>query len=376
MKAGLFSEPTPFTPHTPDDGDKLSLLRLARSRRVGATTFHRMLAEYGSAQEALSALPHIAKAAGVRDYLPCPEGVAKAEVSAGHKTGARLLTYGGVDYPKALIGLSDAPAVLWALGDVSLLARPCVAVVGARAASSLGLRMSRRLAADLGEAGFVIVSGLARGIDAAAHEAALETGTIAVQAGGIDTIYPAENADLAARLAKSGLRLSELPPGFAPRAQHFPQRNRIIAGLSRATLVVEAAIHSGSIGTAHLALDYGRDVMAVPGHPLDARAGGCNALLRDGAVLVRDARDVIDCLGAPHPAPCPPAPQPSNTRPETDDLADRILALLGTQPVQEEGLLSDLGTDAASFAAAILPLEIEGQVLRHPGGYLSRPPPG
>jgi DNA processing protein len=201
------------------------------------------------------------------------------------------------DYPQALRDLTDAPPVLWALGDLSLLHRPMVALVGARNASSLGLRMARKLAAGLAAAGYVVVSGLARGIDAAAHEAALTAGgTVAVQAGGVDVIYPPENAALAGEIGRAGLRLSEMPPGEQPLARHFPMRNRLISGLSRAVVVVEAAARSGSLITARDALDQGREVMAVPGHPLDARAAGCNLLIREGAVLVRGVEDVLEAL--------------------------------------------------------------------------------
>jgi DNA processing protein len=254
------------------------------------------MGEHGSAEAALAALPGVARAAGVEDYRPCPAGVAEAELAAGRAAGARLLLHGRPGYPAALLDLPDAPPALWALGDPGLLARPALALVGARNASSLGLRMARALARDLGAAGQVIVSGLARGVDAAAHEAALEHGTIAVMAGGVDVLYPSENAALARRIDDAGLRLSEQPMGAVPRARHFPARNRIIAGLARAVVVVEAAARSGSLITARTALDQGRDVLAVPGHPFDARAAGCNALIRDGAPLVRGAEDVLETL--------------------------------------------------------------------------------
>ncbi|WP_273522855.1 DNA-processing protein DprA [Rhodosalinus sediminis] len=274
----------------------MAWLRLLRSRRVGPATFHRLMGEHGSAEAALAALPGVARAAGVEDYRPCPPGVAEAELAAGRAAGARLLLHGRPGYPAALLDLPDAPPALWALGDPGLLARPALALVGARNASSLGLRMARALARDLGAAGQVIVSGLARGVDAAAHEAALEHGTIAVMAGGVDVLYPSENAALARRIDDAGLRLSEQPMGAVPRARHFPARNRIIAGLARAVVVVEAAARSGSLITARTALDQGRDVLAVPGHPFDARAAGCNALIRDGAPLVRGAEDVLETL--------------------------------------------------------------------------------
>ncbi|MBD3786930.1 MAG: DNA-protecting protein DprA, partial [Sphingomonadales bacterium] len=295
---GLFSYPTPFTPPTTEEDD-LSRLRLIRSRRVGPSTFHRLITEHGSAAAALAALPEVARAAGDPDYKVFPEGIARAEIAAGRRAGARLLHWGTPDYPALLAETADAPPVLWALGNVALAARPCVALVGARNASSLGARMARRLAEDLGRAGFVVVSGLARGIDAEAHRAALPSGTIAAQAGGIDVIYPPENADLAAAIAAQGLRLSEHPPGMEPRAQHFPLRNRIISGLSLGTVVIEAAARSGSLITARTAADQGREVMAVPGHPMDGRAFGCNALIRDGATLIRGIEDILEVLGEP-----------------------------------------------------------------------------
>lgn len=372
MKTSLFSYPTPFTPPTTEE-DELSFLRLARSRRVGATTFHRLLKDHGSADAALEALPGIARAAGSSDYSPCPPGVAQAELTAGRRLGARLLLPGAPGYPADLLDFPDAPPLLWARGRVDLLAAPRIAVIGARNASSLGQRMARKLAEEMGRAGFAVVSGLARGIDAAAHEAALPSGTIAVMAGGIDVIYPPENRALAARIAAEGLLLSELPPGAEPQARHFPQRNRIIAGLARATLVVEAAARSGSLLTARMALDYGREVMAVPGHPMDARAAGCNMLIRDGATLIRGAEDVIEAMGlAPLPRPDPkpdPAPPP---KPAVTGLRAKLLALLGPAPTPEDAVIRDLGIDAATLSREVIGLEIEGEVTRHPGGLLSR----
>ncbi len=386
MADGLFSSHT-LTPPTTEE-DELSFLRLARSRRVGATTFHRLLKDHGSAAAALDALPGIARAAGSSDYSPCPPGVAEAERAAGRRAGARLLLPGGPGYPADLLDFPDAPPLLWARGRVDLLARPRVAVIGARNASSLGQRMARKLAEEMGRAGFAVVSGLARGIDAAAHDAALPTGTIAVMAGGIEVIYPPENRDLAGRIAAEGLLLSELPPGTEPQARHFPQRNRIIAALSRATLVVEAAARSGSLLTARMALDYGREVMAVPGHPMDARAAGCNMLIRDGAVLIRGAEDVIEAMGlaaAPRPDPRPPSqpdtpPQPAAEKAVEKTVAKaagtglraRLLALLGPAPTPEDTVIRDLGIDAATLSREVIGLEIEGEITRHPGGLLSR----
>lgn len=399
MDNGLFSLPTPFTPPTTED-DELIWLRLIRSRKVGPVTFWRLLSEYGSAAAALEALPEVARAAGVTDYTACPEGVVRAELAAARKAGARLICKGHPAYPARLAELADAPPVLWAMGNMALAARPMVALVGARNASSLGLRMARRLAEGLTRAGYTVVSGLARGIDAAAHEAALEGGTIAVQAGGVDVIYPQENARLAAEIVQRGLRLSEQPMGLEPQARHFPQRNRIVSGLSDAVIVVEAALRSGSLITAREALDQGREVLAVPGHPVDARAGGCNALIRDGATLIRSAEDVIEALAtrsitpapalhepapaeiAAHPRPRPPRPAdparaqkaPGQTRSlaETAALHRQILDRLGPSPLAEDQLIRDLAIPAQSVASELLTLELEGRITRAPGGLLAR----
>ncbi len=408
----MFSYPTPFTPPTTED-DRLSWLRLIRSRRVGVVTFWRLLEEYGSARAALLALPEVAKTAGVADYTPCPEGVVLAEIKAGHAAGARLLCRGEPAYPQALAELADAPPVLWALGDPAHAARPMVALVGARNASSLGLRMARKLAEGLGEAGITVVSGLARGIDAAAHLAALPTGTVAVMAGGVDVIYPAENADLARGIADKGLRLSEQPIALEALARHFPLRNRIISGLASAVVVVEAAARSGSLITAKTALDQGREVLAVPGHPFDGRASGCNLLLRDGATLVRGVDDVLEALaGKVHAAPASPPRRPAADLPAeglraapdgtlvqggpgraadtpaggpTGSMAgaprpragiralhQEILDRLGPAPLAEDQLIRDLDVPPAAVAPELVALELDGRILCHPGGLLSR----
>lgn len=363
--------------------DRRDRLRLVRSRRVGAVTYHRLMAEHGSAKAALTALPTIAAAAGVDGYEICPLGVVIAEERQGHAAGARLVVHGEEDYPRALLDIPDAPPVLWVKGDLSLLNRPAVGMVGARNASSLGIRMARRLGQGLSEAGFTVVSGLARGIDTAAHEAALDSEgrTIAVMAGGIDVIYPAENDGLARAIDERGCRISEHPPGLEPQARHFPLRNRIVAGLSQAVIVVEAAAKSGSLITARAALDYGREVMAVPGHPFDARASGCNMLIRDGAVLVRSAQDVLEGLRAPAalqpeplftatPLPGPEAPQ----RPLKDValLHSMILSRLGPSPLAEDQLMRDLKVTSAQLAPELLNLELEGRIARQPGGLLAR----
>lgn len=365
---------SPLPPPTEDFS--FACLRLLRSRRVGPTTFHRLMREHGSPYAALEALPEIAKAAGVTDYALCPEGVVAAEMKAGRAAGTKLLIAGQAGYPTALSDLSDAPAILWGLGDVSLLSRPMIALVGARNASSLGTRMAKKLASDLGEAGYVVVSGLARGVDTAAHIGALETGTIAVLAGGVDTIYPIENKALAEDIARRGLRISEMPMGVQPQARHFPARNRIISGLARGVVIVEAAAKSGSLITARNALDQSRDVLAVPGHPFDARTYGCNMLIRDGATLVRGANDVIEALGAAMADPAPELPlempvRPQRTLRETAALHDQILHRLGPSPVAEDQLIRDLGADSNTVAPIIVTLELDGKITRQSGGLIA-----
>ncbi|RKF17230.1 DNA-protecting protein DprA [Roseovarius spongiae] len=389
MSEQPYSSTHPPLPPTTED-DRVSWLRLLRSRRVGIATFHRLLGEHGTAQAALAALPEVARAAGVEDYRACPEGVARAEMAAGRAARARLIFMTDPDYPAALRGLADAPPMLWAVGDVSVLSRPMIALVGARNASSLGTRMARALAAELGAKGYVVVSGLARGIDAAAHAATLKTGTVAVLAGGVDVLYPAENTRIAEDMVQTGLRLSEQPMGQTPQARHFPARNRIISGLAQAVVVVEAAAKSGSLITARNALDQGREVLAVPGHPFDARAAGCNMLIRDGARLVRSAEDVIEALpmataqaapelplAAPPAAPNPPTPPdapPPDRRSlrETADLHSTILDRLGPSPLAEDQLIRDVGAPVQRVAPVLVDLEIEGRIRRQPGGLLSK----
>ena len=373
-------EPPPAIPPdaTPrSERAMIDWLRLIRSPRVGAATFRRLLDETGSVAAALDALPGIAAAAGVRAYTPCPASTARAELEAGRRAGAQPLFLGAPDYPPLLADCPDAPPFMWARGQPELAARPAIAMVGARNASALGQRMSAHLAKNLGAMGLVVVSGLARGVDTAAHRAALPTGTIAVMAGGIDVAYPRENRELTEEIAQTGLLLSEMPPGLQPQARHFPRRNRIISGLARGLVVVEGAAKSGSLITARTALDQGREVMAVPGHPFDARAAGCNMLIRDGATLVRGASDVLQALGLPEipssasvpiavDARCPaPAPEGKHGLPRA------ILDLLGPTPISEDALIRQLARPPAEVMAAISELDIAGRVQRHPGGLLS-----
>ncbi len=381
MTGDTHSSTHPPLPPTTED-ERFSRLRLLRSRKVGIATYYRLMADHGSARDALLALPEIARAAGVSGYAPCPEPVVAAELAAGKRAGARLVHRGDHDYPKRLEVLPDAPPLFWSLGDLSMLSRPSVALIGARNASSLGLRMATKIAEGLTEAGYVVVSGLARGIDAVVHRASIGS-TIAVQAGGVDVLYPRENAELAHEIAAGGLRVSEQAMGLQPQARHFPPRNRIIAGLSQGVVIVEAALRSGSLITAEAALAIGRDVLAVPGHPFDARAGGCNALIRDGATLVRSVNDILDALpppelgtvcGTPRPpvAAAAAAPvEPAGLR-GIAALHSRILDRVGHAPVAEDQLIRDLGAPAMAVAPAIVDLEVEGRLIRQPGGMITR----
>lgn len=396
MDTGYLPFGTTPPPHTAKDDD-LGFLRLIRSRRVGPATFHRLVEEHGSVSAALEALPEIAAAAGLSDYEICPEAVAAAELAAGRKAGARLIRCDSPDYPPSLRQIDGAPPVLWLRGDPVWLSRQPVAVIGARNASSLGLRMARGMSAGLGEAGCTVIAGLARGIDTAAHNAALPTGTVAVMAGGVDVIYPAENVILAAQIAEKGALVSEQPPGTEPAARHFPTRNRIISGLSRAVVVIEAAHRSGTLITAKNALDQGREVMAVPGHPMDARAAGCNLLIRDGALLVRSSADVVESLARAEALPTATSDADRATtavstgptrRPTAASVPDtpvkaprdnggpvhleaRILSRLSPSPTEENDLIRDLGVTAASASAAILSLELQGRLTRLAGGRLA-----
>ena len=374
MAKDLFSSHPPFTPPMSEE-DRLFWLRLIRSARVGPTTFHRLMTEHGSARAALDALPAIAQAAGVQDYTPCPPDLAEREIDLARAKGARMLCFGSDAYPATLASIADAPPVLWCMGQRAPILRPVVALVGARNASSLGTRTARALAEGLGHEGYTVVSGLARGIDAAAHHGSLKTGTIAVMAGGVDVIYPAENALLAAAIADQGLRLSEQPMGMAPQARHFPPRNRIIAGLALAVVVVEAAEKSGSLITARDALEQGREIMAVPGHPVDGRAGGSNRLIREGATLVRHVEDVLEVLQRlqpPQPAQATETVPPDRPGATGLPLDQRILDLLGPSPVAEDQLIRDLALPAAQISPALVMLEMQGTVRRHPGGLVSR----
>ncbi len=366
--------PTEMPTDPLSENECIQWVQLIRSRRVGPATFWRLIGEFGSAGAALQALPDIAKKAGVESYRICSKDAAKKELDLGRAAGATLLLAGSSGYAELLASIPDAPPLIWVKGRVDMLKPTSVALVGGRNASSIGTRMARKIADELSVQKIVVVSGLARGIDTAAHLGALEGGTIAVMAGGIDVIYPRENTQLAAEIAENGLLLTEQPPGLAPQARHFPTRNRLISGLSTGVVVVEGAAKSGSLITAQAALEQGREVMAVPGHPFDGRAVGCNNLIRDGAVLVRSGTEVIQALSArnappKHPQNAPQEPQPART--DTSETSARILALLSPTPIPEDQLIRELSLPAAEVAPQLIALELDGKLSRQSGGMLA-----
>jgi len=299
---------------------------------------------------------------------------AEREMARVEALGARYLFVGQPPFPPLLAAIETAPPALIVAGDTTLLDRPTVAIVGARNASAAACRFARMIAHQLGEAGIAVVSGLARGIDTAAHMGSIDGGTVAVVAGGLDVFYPPENEDLQRRIAGDGLLVSEQPPGTDPRARHFPYRNRIIAGLAQATLVVEAAPKSGSLITARLAADFGREVLAVPGSPLDQRAQGCNLLIREGATLIQSADDVLEAL-RPIDARAlrePPTRYRADDGAEADDAARaRVTELLGPTPVAVDEVVRQAAMPSAVVQTILLELELAGRLERHAGGRVS-----
>jgi DNA processing protein len=353
--------------------DLVDRLRLVRSPGIGPITFRQLIARFGSAAAALEAVPDLARRGGGSAPRLFGRDQAEREMAQVDKLGARYLALGQGLYPRLLAEMEDAPPLLMAKGNLQLLDRMAVAIVGARNASAAACRFARGLAYDLGNRDFVIVSGLARGIDSAAHDGALESGTIAVVAGGIDVFYPPENEERQKMLYERGLVLAEMPPGTEPRARHFPNRNRIIAGISAGTVVVEAAPRSGSLITARLAAEAGREVMAVPGSPLDPRAQGCNQLIRDGATLVQTAADVIEELRPMESRVAAPA-QRFEAAPaeEPDDQAlARIEELLGPSPAPVDEIIRLSGASNAAVQMALLELDLAGRLDRHAGGKVS-----
>lgn len=356
--------------------DRLSRLRLIRSENVGPSTYFQLIARFGTASAALDALPDLARRGGARSVRIASKAEVEREIAAVEKFGAQHLFLGLGNYPPLLAELEDAPPVLTVKGHASLFDKPSVAVVGARNASAAAVRFARGLSAELADAGLAVVSGLARGIDTAAHSGALEGGTIAVLAGGIDVVYPPENQQLYNAICAQGLVVGELPIGTQPQARHFPRRNRIISGLSLGVVVVEAAPRSGSLITARFAGEQGREVMAAPGSPLDPRAQGCNSLIRDGAILVQSANDVIESLQplAPRRASAPVVRFDSGSPVATNvDEAERlaVTALLSPTPVAVDEIIRQAGLPPATVQTVLLELELAGRLTRHAGGRVS-----
>lgn len=361
------------------EAERLSWLRLSRTENVGPITFRQLLARFGSASAALAALPDLAAQGGKRNLTPPAIAAIEREIAAHRKHGAALLALPDADYPLLLKQIEDAPPIISVLGQTSLLHKPRpVALVGARNASLNGRKFAELLARELGQAGCVTVSGLARGIDTSVHQATLATGTIGVLAGGIDNIYPPENAALYQSMAEQGCIVAEMPFGSEPRAQHFPRRNRIISGLAIGVVVVEAALQSGSLITARLALEQGREVFAVPGSPLDPRAGGTNNLLKQGAILVQQTADILDGLprhaALSEPANDQPVIAPSPV-PDAADIAQtrqQLIDSIGFSPTSLDELIRECHCSTAAVLAALLELELAGKVQRLPGNRVCR----
>ena len=353
-----------------DPAERFARLRLARTDRIGPVAFTQLIGRYGSALGALDALPDLVRKSGAASVPPPVEAVER-EIAAGDAIGARLMVLGYPDYPEMLAALDPPPPILWTRGRVDLLNQPSVAIVGARIASAGGQRIARGLAQQLGQAGHVVVSGMARGIDAAAHEGALATGTVAVLGGGVNDIYPSEHADLYARLTEQGCVVSESPVGARAQARDFPRRNRIISGLSRGVVVVEAEIRSGSLITARLAAEQGRDVFAVPGSPLDPRARGPNELLRQGAILCEGIEDIDRAFNTLRTLREPPA-DPMRFDGDVDDaFLDRVAALLSPTPTPRDEIARALNAPVSQVAAALLELSLTGRADLLPGGLAS-----
>lgn len=358
------------------DAQRIDWLRLIRSDNVGPRTFRSLINHFGNARAALERLPDLARRGGAtRTGRICSVDDAQREINSSHKMGVALIAPGEAGYPPRLVSIDDAPPLLGVRGQCDALMRPMIAIVGSRNASGAGLKFADKLARDLGDAGFVIVSGLARGIDQAAHRASLTGGTIAVLAGGHDKIYPPEHQDLLFMLLDSGGAISEMPIGHVPRARDFPRRNRLISGAALGVVVIEAAHRSGSLITARMAAEQGREVFAVPGSPLDPRAAGTNDLIKQGAALVTEASDIINAV-----APIMERPIALMSR-EPDDLVSfdepasgdraRVIALLGPSPVGIDDLVRLADSSAATVRIVLLELELAGRLERHGDGMVS-----
>ena len=354
---------------------RIARLRLLRTPNIGPVSYRQLIARFGSAPAALDALPMLAARGGRRDFRPANPADVQRELAAIERLGARTLFVDDPAYPALLRATETAPPMLIFRGDLALLSRPTIAIVGARNASAAACRFARGLAQQLTNEGAGVVSGLARGIDTAAHVGSLEGGTVAVIASGIDVCFPPENAALQEKIACDGLLIAEQPPGTEPRARHFPYRNRIIAGLSLGTVVVEAAPRSGSLITARIAADLGREVMAVPGSPLDPRAQGCNLLIREGATLIQNGADILEQVRPIDSRAVAQAIDPYGA-PPVEDASDSeratVLDLLGPTPVPVDEVVRLSGLTSAVVQTTLLEQELAGRLERHAGGKVSQ----
>lgn len=364
-------------PHL-SDRQRLHWLRLIRTPNVGPASFRDLVNRFGSAETAIEMLPEVMRAGGALRQARVPSlAEAEAEMAAARKAGARFVAIGEPDYPPILKRMDHPPPLLAVKGNGAVFQLPPVAIVGARNASLAGMKMARTLAAELGREGFAIVSGLARGIDTSAHRGSLDTGTVGVLAGGLDRPYPPENEALCDEIAERGAIVSEMPFGWEPRAQDFPRRNRIVAGMTLGLVVVEAAQRSGSLISARLAGEMGRLVFAVPGSPLDPRAAGTNGLLKQGATLVTEANDVIEALSPLTGVAIQPSakleepPDFSSTPPPQDDDRARLIEALGPTPVEIDELIRHTALHPAQVFMILLELDLAGRLERHSGGQVS-----
>lgn len=360
------------------DSERLNRLRLIRSENVGPVTFRQLVHRYTTAEEALEALPMLARRGGRRSIKIAPLDDVQREMEMLQNSGGMFLFEGEAAYPKLLAQTEDAAPVLSVFGRPGLLDMPCIALVGGRNASIHGRAFASEIAAELGKAGYLIASGMARGIDTAAHTGSLQTGTAAVLAGGVDHIYPAENTELYGQLSDEGVVVSEMPFGMQPKAQHFPRRNRIISGLSLGVIVIEARRKSGSLITARYAANQGRDVFAVPGFPQDPRAQGGNDLIKSGAALVQSAADVLmeiqaNRLSEPE-TPYRVSPPVSVTDFELDEIRTALLHGLNAVPLPIDTILRTIPASHGAIQLALLELELAGRVERHQGGRFSLNP--
>jgi DNA processing protein len=370
------AKPDPTESDLPES-EKRDWIRLIRTENIGPITFHQLIGHFGSAGAALDAIPELRKRGGMqRPGRVHSARDAEAEMRAAEKAGVRIAALPEADYPPMLRHIDAPPPLIYMKGDPAHAARPTIAIVGSRSASAAGRQFANSLARDLGENGITVASGLARGIDTAAHNGALRTGTVAVLAGGVDIVYPPENAELHAAIAAQGLIISECPLGFLPRGQDFPRRNRVISGISIGVVVVEAAQRSGSLITARMALEQNRDVFAVPGHPLDPRAIGTNELIKSGACLVTCAQDIIDAVAPAHLSRSGFAEKHQAAAPEcltdalgTGDLQSLerhlIMEALSLTPVSTDILVRNTGLSPSQVAMALLELDLAGRLERH-----------